>query len=142
MPASSSMIRTVPGANVGPAGGCGTDEEDGVATGFPLPPDRPMTTPMPTTSTRTSSEMPTIQPVRLRLGSRSPDDRNSVGAAGGRVGGASTGEDWTATPGPAGVATSDQDVPLHHRTIPAVPSGSGYQPGGGAGCAGPVTAPP
>src|SRR5688572_20910644 len=139
MPAASSMIRTVPGAKVGPAGGCGTDEDDGVATGSPPPPDRPTTTPMPTTSTRTSNEMPTIQPVRLR----SPDDRISASGAGGRTGGARTGDDWTATPGPAGVATSDHEVPLHHRTMPAAPSGSGYQPGGGgAGCAGPVTAPP
>jgi hypothetical protein len=26
--------------------------------------------------------------------------------------------------------TSDQPAPLHQRTIPGVPSGSGYQPGG------------
>src|SRR5687768_1574589 len=134
MPADSSMIRTVPGANVGPAGGCGPDEgDDGVATGSPPPPDCPTTSPMPTTSTSTStsSEMPTIQPVRPR----SPEDRISVGGSTGVTGrvGASTGENCTATPGPAGVATSDQAVPLHHRTIPADPSGSGYQPGGGAG---------
>jgi hypothetical protein len=36
------------------------------------------------------------------------------------------------TPGPAGVATSDQLAPFHQRTMPGVPSGSGYQPGAGA----------
>src|SRR3954452_6080545 len=39
----------------------------------------------------------------------------------------------TETPGPAGVVTSDQAAPLHHRTMPGAPSGSGYQPG----CGGP-----
>ena len=36
----------------------------------------------------------------------------------------------TATPGPTGVVTSDQDTPFHQRTVPGAPSGSGYQPGG------------
>ena len=56
--------------------------------------------------------------------------------------GASSGDVRTATPGPAGVATSDHPAPFHHRTRPGAPSGSGYQPGGGAGCPGPLTATP
>ena len=39
----------------------------------------------------------------------------------------------TDTPGPAGVVTSDQEIPFHQRTVPGAPSGSGYQPGGGDG---------
>src|SRR3954453_13506216 len=81
--------------------------------------------------------MPTTQPDR-----RPPSDGDSSDGSGTgiRAGGARTGEDWTSTPGPAAVATSDQDFPFHHRTRPDVPSGSGYQPGGGAGWPGPVTA--
>ena len=72
--------------------------------------------------------MPTSHGVRLPV----PD-----GAGGGttnvpgRAGGARTGEVCTETPGPAGVATSDQPVPLHQRTIEGAPSGSGYHPGAG-----------
>ena len=81
--------------------------------------------------------MPTIHGVRLPA--PAGVGGGTAGSAG-RAGGASTGEDWTATPGPAGVATSDQLTPFHQRTMPAAPSGSGYHPG--AGCAGPVTRPP
>ena len=120
------MIRTVPGGKVGPAGGCGTDDgDDGGRDGVPSPPD------CPTTSADADDEHQDEQRDAhdpARSGRRSPDDRISVGgsaAAGGRAGGASTGEDWTATPGPAGVATSDQAVPLHQRTIPADAVGVG-----------------
>jgi hypothetical protein len=40
------------------------------------------------------------------------------------------------------VVTSAQADPLHHRTWPGVPSGSGYHPGGGPGGLCPVTASP
>ena len=130
------MIRTVPGGNLGPGGGSGCDDAvSGDATGDSLL-YRPRKSAAPTTATSTSREMPTIHGMRLPL-------PGGVGGSNGAVvgtGGARTGEDCTATPGPTGVATSDQLLPLHHRTIPAAPSGSGYHPG--AGCAGPVTPPP
>src|SRR4051795_2933682 len=134
------MIRTVPGGNVGPAGGSGWAVGAGdSATAWSSVPDRPRKSAAPTTATSTSSARPTTQPVR-----RPPSDGGSPGdsGAGTGAGGARTGEDRTATPGPAGVATSDHAAPSHHRTSPGVPSGSGYQPGGGAGWPGPVTAPP
>src|SRR4051812_19356518 len=134
MPETSSTIRTVPGGNVGPAGGaCSVAGAVAPAAGvasFELP----RNSAVPTTATSTSNEMPTIQGVRA---GGSWDHAVSGTGAGERTGGVRTGEDCTATPGPARVATSDQPTPSHHRTTPAVPSGSGYHPG--AGCAGPVT---
>src|SRR3712207_2778928 len=108
MPAVSSMIRTVPGANVGPDGIGASEVEDVDAAGVPLVPALPTSRPAPTTSTSTSSEIPMIQPVLLE-----PADSRISGSPvgmGGRSGGASTGEERTATPGPAGVVTSDHDV--------------------------------
>src|SRR4051812_40705201 len=134
MPAASSMIRRVPGGNVGPASGCWADGMVG-SVGVALP-DFPARSVAPTTATRTSSESPMIQGVRLAV-LRGAGGWNE-GVAGG-TGGDRTGELCTVTPGPAGVATSDQLTPFHHRTIPDAPSGSGYHPG--AGCAGPVTGP-
>src|SRR4051794_909760 len=114
MPETSSMIRRVPGGNVGPAGGWGADGTAGAATGGAAPPELPRKRAAPTTATRTSRQSPRIQGVRLRA--------DVVGCwnsgAAGRTGGARTGEDCTATPGPAGVARSDQLAPFHHRTIP------------------------
>src|SRR4051812_26887166 len=138
MPDSSSMIRTVPGGKVGPAGGSGCADGAGdTAVVRSSAPDRPRKSAVPTTATSTSSAMPTTRPD-----GRPPSDGDSSGGSGAgiRAGGARTGEDWTSTPGPAAVATSDQDSPFHHRTRPDVPSGSGYQPGSGAGRPGPVTA--
>src|SRR3954470_23692637 len=140
MPETSSTIRTVPGGNVGPAGGaCSGAEAVAPAAGvasFELP----RKSAGPTTATRTSSEIPTIQGVRLPVVGTSCDHGVSRTGSVVRTGCARTGEDCTATPGPAGVATSDQPAPSHHRTIPDVPSGSGYHPGAGGG--GPVTGPP
>src|SRR3712207_2190618 len=135
MPEASSMIRTVPGGNSGPAGGSCADDDGASATGSES--GRPRNTAATTTATSTSSETPTTQAVRAPP---VPLDGSSAGGTGdgGRDGGARTGEDWTATPGPDGMATSDQVRPFYQRTSPGVPSGSGYQPG--AGCSGPVTA--
>src|SRR3954468_4591242 len=118
MPAASSMIRTVPDGNVAPVGaGAGADAPPGPATASSSVPLPATTRPITTTSTRASTPRPTIQPVRPPL---------PGGAAGGTAG-----EDvrgwwaagcWTATPGPAGVATSDQLTPFHQRTRPGVPS--------------------
>src|SRR3954462_8441389 len=138
MPDSSSMIRTVPGGKGGPAGGGGGAAGGGdSAAAWSSAPDRPRKSAVPTTATSTSSAMPTTQPDR-----RPPSDGDSSGGSGTgiRAGGARTGEDWTSTPGPAAVATSHQDFPFHLHTRLDVPSGSGYQPGGGAGRPGPVTA--
>ena len=83
------MIRTVPGGNVGPAGGGGCPEvAGGVRDGGRRCSDRPRKSAAPTTATRTSSETPTTQPA---CGCPSPD-----GAGGG------TGERRRA--GPAGRA--------------------------------------
>src|SRR4051795_4412186 len=134
------MIRTVPGGNVGPAGGGGwADGAGDSATAWSSVPDRPRKSAAPTTATSTSSAMPTTQPVR-----RPPSDGGSPSdsGAGTGAGGARRGEAGTAPPGPAGVATSDHAAPSHHRTSPGLPSGSGYQPGGGAGWPGPVTGSP
>src|SRR5690242_14298389 len=103
MPETSSMIRRVPGGKVGPAGGGCADGTVGPATGVAWP-ALPRKRAAPTTATSTSRETPTIHEVRLL-----PDlvGGGNSGAAR-RTGGARTGEDCTATPGPAGVATSDQ----------------------------------
>src|SRR4051794_23870907 len=141
MPDSSSMIRTVPGGKVGRAGGGGWVDGVGDCAMNPSSvPGRPMRTAAPTTATRTSSAIPMTQPGP----GPPPADDSSGGRGPGRgsgsgAGGARTGEDRTATPGPAGVATSDQAAPFHQRTSPGVPSGSAYQPGGGAGGPGAVT---
>src|SRR4051794_41871163 len=129
------MIRTVPGGNVGPAGGSGWAVGAGdSATAWSSVPDRPRKSAAPTTATSTSSAMPTTQPVR-----RPPSDGGSPSdsGAGTAAGGARRGEDRTATPGPAGLATSDHATPSHHRTSPSLPSGSRYQPGRAGGPAGP-----
>src|SRR3954463_6935648 len=139
MPAAWSNIRTVPGGKVGSTGtwGWGCSGVGTVVAAAGLPSEaRPTNMAAPTTATSTSREMPRIH------GGRPPgaSGAGNGNASGGRVGGASTGDDCTATPGPAGVATSDQLTPFHQRTMPSAPSGSGYQPG--AGCAGPVTTSP
>src|SRR5215217_2236286 len=136
MPDASSMIRTVPGGNAGPAGGEGCTVGAGdSATGSSVL-ERPRKTAAPTTATRMSRAMPMTLPDR-----RPPSPDSSSGGAGTATGsgGARTGEYWTATPGPDAVATSDHDAPFHQRTRPGAPSGSGYQPGGGADWPGPVT---
>src|SRR5688572_22688191 len=132
------MIRTVPGGNSVPAGGGGSWAVVDAAVGVSAFPDRPSSIPAPTTRTRTSSEIAMIQPARTPV--LAGAGSGWTGGSGGRCG-ASSGDVWTATPGPAGVATSDQPVPLHQRTRPGAPSGSGYQPGGGAGWPDPVTSP-
>src|SRR5512133_1587858 len=116
------MIRTVPGGNVGPAGGSGCPDGAGdSATGVGSVPERPRKTATPTTATSTSRATPTTQPDRRPP---SPDSSSAGGSsAGSGVDGARTGEDCTATPGPAGVATADQDAPFHQRPRPGVPSG-------------------
>src|SRR3954463_3407091 len=121
------MIRIVPGANVEPAGGSGPDETAGSATGGSLS-ERPRKRAAPTTATRTSSETTRIQGVRFPVPGAAGGGTTNVP---GRAGGARTGEDCTATPGPAGVATSDHVLPFHQRTIEGAPSGSGYHPGAG-----------
>src|SRR4051794_33694760 len=134
MPEASSTIRSVPGGKVGPAGG-GCPVAGAVASAAGVaPPELPRNRAAPTTATSTSSEIPTIHGVRAG----GACDHGPWGTGpGGRPGGVRPRDDCTATPGPAGVATSDQLVPSHHRTTPDVPSGSGYHPGAGGG--GPVT---
>src|SRR5690348_2610404 len=105
MPETSSMIRTVPGGKAGPEGGaeelgCPAPRADGPAG---LPPDRATTTPSATSTTTARTPIQTRRPFRLGGG----DSKVSVGdSADGGSGGASTGECWTATPGPAGVVRS------------------------------------
>src|SRR6476661_9718526 len=103
MPETSSMIRSVPGGNVGPAGGDSWDGNVGSAAGVAVP-DLPTNSAAPTTATSTSRQSPRIQGVRLAGG---VVGASNSGTAGG-MGGARTGEVCTATPGPVGVATSDQ----------------------------------
>src|SRR3954454_13674856 len=150
MPACSSMMRTVPGGNVGRAGadgpgdGCADHDADSAAA-QPSPPDRRVSS-AAKTATITSAERPSSHPTREPLGARPPNGGSSGGGAGSGAdgpgtGGARNGEACTATPGAARVVRSDQPSPFHHRTVPGAPSGSGYHPGGG-GCPGPVTASP
>src|SRR5947209_19596061 len=119
------MISVVPGAKVGPDG-------PAVGAGWAIgggPEERPTSSPTPSSAARTTTTSAHTQPRRpLVRGSGGGSCSNGGGIGGG---GASTGERCTATPGPAGVATSDQPAPFHQRTIPGVPSGSGYQPGAG-----------
>src|SRR5688500_17597429 len=140
MPDAGSMIRTVPGGNVGaPGGSVAGDDGDWAVGASGL--DPPTSSAATTAATRPSTARPTIHAVRGPLLS---DDGSTgeivAGAAGGD--GASSGEVWTATPGPAGVVTSAHADPLHHRTWPGAPSGSGYHPGGGPGGLCPVTGSP
>src|SRR5215217_5582737 len=115
------MIRTVPGGNApcgGPLGASSVGKGSAICCASP---DRPTSKAVAPT-TRTSSSAPrTIHPRRPPVPPSSLIS-SSCGGAGG-TGGSSSGEDWTATPGPAGVATSDQDDPFHQRTSPAAPSG-------------------
>src|SRR4051812_19112536 len=137
MPAASSMIRTVPGGKVGPAATVGPAAS---APSSPPPDGRPTRKPISTTSTTPSTDSPITHPVRPRRG-----DDGGTGVEGGtaRWGGTWTGGAWTTTPGPAGVVTSDHADPLHQRTIPGAPSGSGYQPDGALPvCHAPLTSAP
>jgi hypothetical protein len=140
MPDASSMIRTVPGGKGCASWGSGSPGAwvgDSCATG-PSESALLRNNAAAPTATMTSRAASTIQTDRLppaAAGSGTGPHSRSGGRSG-----ASSGEDWTATPGPAGVATSDQLMPFHHRTSPGAPSGSGYQPGGGVS-PGPVTAP-
>src|SRR5918997_4381376 len=112
MPAAGSTIRTVPGGKGDPLGAGGT------ATGRSPPPPLGRPTRKPTRTTRTTprTDSPTTHAVR----------RGGPGSAG-RTGGASTvAVCWaagasTATPGPAGVVTSDQPRPSHQRTVSGLP---------------------
>src|ERR671916_1669151 len=141
MPAASSTILIVPGGKADSLGG-GSAAGPASSSG---PLGRPTRKPMRTTSTSPRTDSPTTHPVRrggrVRSGGGVCAGASSaaVGCAGagtaGCVGGA-----CTATPGPTGVVTSDQPAPFHQRTIPGVPSGSGYHPGGALDV--PVTAPP
>src|SRR4051794_15814487 len=125
------MIRVVPGAKVGPLGAeeLGTD---GSAVGVVASSD-PLTSAITRTTTNATTDSATTRPVGNGRGGRSGEARvpldDVVPCCG--AGGASTGERCTATPGPAGVVTSDQRPPSHQRTRPGAPSGSGYQPGAG-----------
>src|SRR3954451_11171683 len=123
------MIRVVPGANVGPDG-TAEDGVEGSAFGV-VPSPEPLTSATTRTTTSATTASATTSPVgkgrcgRSGEASRPLDDADAAPG----VGGASTGERCTATPGPAGVVTSDQRSPSHQRTRPESPSGSGYQPG-------------
>src|SRR5690348_13845711 len=128
MPASWSMICTVPGGNVGPVG-VGVAGDSAVVGGLD---ERPTTSPMTTRTATTPATTAHTHRGRLRRGDGS-EARDPVDVRLGGGGGARTGDDCTMTPGPAGVATSDQLTPFHQRTMPGAPSGSGYQPGAGAG---------
>src|SRR4051794_4651527 len=122
------MIRTVPGANVGPDGTepDGTGGSATVVESF----DFPTRTPTTRTTISATTDRPTTRPAGKERGfDGGGTARETDRSAGG--GGARTGDRWTATPGPAGVVTSDQAAPFHQRTKPGAPSGSGYQPGAG-----------
>ena len=128
------MIRTVPGGNVGPAGGGGTDGD--VGDGAPSSsPERPR----PSADDRP----PRAQQARPADDPPAPDGR--PGAAPTAGSGAPRGEDrrrWTATPGPAGVATSDQPRRSTSARGPVRRRGRGTSPAAGPAAAGSVTATP
>src|SRR3954447_25769042 len=124
-------MRVVPGAKVGPDG-CADDGSEGSAVGV-VASSRPLTRAITRTTTSATTDSATTSPVGKGRGGRSGEARvplDDVPADRG-AGGASTGERCTATPGPAGVVTSDHRSPSHQRTWPDAPSGSGYQPGTG-----------
>ena len=110
-------------SDVGP----GCDVAAGSATAVSLS-ERPTKSAAPTTATSTSSERPSTHGVRLPAPSCAG---GGTGSTDGPAGGTRTGDDCTTTPGPVGVATSDQLTPFHHRTMDGAPSGSGYHPGAG-----------
>src|SRR4051795_4291745 len=108
MPEASSMIRTVPGANVGPDGADAAGAEERAPSVLLL--ERPATSASTSTTTSPSTESPTTH--------AGGNDRGAAGTADGTPGSrpAAPGGLWTATPGPAGVVTSDQPAPFHQRT--------------------------
>src|SRR3569623_1890072 len=125
------MIRVVPGAKDGPGGHAG-EETPGSAVGVATSSD-PLTSAITRSTTSATTDSATTRPFGNGRSGRSgeasvPEDDVAAGFG---AGGASTGERCTATPGPAGVVTSDLRSPSHQRTRPDVPSGSGYQPGAG-----------
>src|SRR5690348_16620667 len=117
MPASWSMIRTVPGAKVGPGGSeVWLNASGGSAIVVGVSPDRPATRATTTTTTRARAPNPISQGVRPRGRRGGPDDDSSSDdEADSGCGGASSGELRTSTPGPRGVVTSDQPTPFHQR---------------------------
>src|SRR3954468_4504288 len=132
MPACSSMMRTVPGGNVGRAGadrngdGCAADAPDG-ADAAPPHTDGPVSS-AAKTATITSAESPTSHPTREPLGARPPDGGASGGGAGSGADGPGAGsarnrQAWPGEPGGARVVRSGQPPPFHHRTVPGAPSG-------------------
>src|SRR3954466_10240044 len=150
MPATWSVIRTVPGGKVLVGWLVGSATRASPPGSEPLRP-RPIAT---TSSTRTTPSTPspmssgrrrdrrgrTGSPVPVSAappdspahrGGGAPQDSQPDGGSGARGAGDSN-ERPTLTPGPAGVVTSDQAEPFHQRTVPGAPSGSGYQPGTGA----------
>src|SRR3954451_19779670 len=124
------MIRVVPGAKVGPAG---TEELGSTGSAVVVASSDPLTSAITRTMSTATTDSATTRPVGKGRGGRSGEARVPVDdvAAGFGAGGARTGERCTATPGPAGVVTSDHRPPSHQRTRPSAPSGSGYQPGAG-----------
>src|SRR5689334_1879372 len=101
------MICTVPGAKVG---ALAVGEAGDCAVVGVVEDERPTTRPTTTSTARTPATTAHTHPRPLRLGGGSEascpsDDELAGGVAGG---GARTGDDRTATPGPAGVVTSDQ----------------------------------
>src|SRR3712207_3663320 len=105
MPASSSITRTVPGANVGPAGRDSSGAPDGSATAVASP-DRPTTRASTSTLTTPSTARPMVHAVVVER----PGVAGGAGAGGRETAG--VGVLWAATPGPAEVVTSDHAAPL------------------------------
>src|SRR3954469_11301207 len=100
------MIRVVPGAKVGPAG---AEELGSTGSAVVVASSRPLTSAITRTTTSATTDSATTSPVGKGRGVRSGEARVPLDdvAADRGAGGASTGERCTATPGPAGVVTSD-----------------------------------
>src|SRR3954469_1699253 len=107
------MIRTVPGANVGPDGTepDGTGGSATVVESF----DFPTRTPTTRTTISATTDRPSTRPAGKERGfDGGGTARETDRSAGG--GGARTGDRWTATPGPAGGGACAPAGPLPHPT--------------------------
>ena len=128
MPDASSMIRTVPGGNVGPGGRQRHADDDGASATGSASPGRPE-------EQRGDDDGDEHEQRRAR---RPSAVRGAAAGGGSSAGGTGAGAGGrrsqdrrrcTATPGPAGVATSDQPTPFHQRTSPGVAVGVGVPAG-------------
>ena len=136
MPADSSMIRTVPGGKAGPAGGCGPRWRATPASRRRRPPPRTADDQRRAPRRRPGRAARAHDPAGAARGRRATGPR--LDGAGRGAAGRRRGQHRRRLDGDARTGRRGDVGPRRRRSTSApcrgVPSGSGYQPGGGAGC--------